>query len=215
MDVDTKNREKDGAHIRQTIHAASKNGTKFVILDGNLSDTDLSVIANCCMDEGLQLWIEPTSVTKAIRLAHTGIIARASYLSPNERELCALATVLGDDENKCDEYETVDEISLRKYGKTILQHAEVKQTLVVTRGARGVTRLQLDGNEVIVREFAAMTVVGGVRSTTGAGDCFAGACVGALASGKDMDEAIRDGLVAAAASCSVEEAVAPVALAKL
>lgn len=168
---------------------------KIACMDGNISESDMLLFTSLCQAHGVPCWFEPTTPQKAARLVRSGCLDRLSYLSPNETELDAMAEALA---------AAPATAGVAAAARTVLDRAGGRggQCLLVTRGARGVSRFRLRGRggawEMVHTAFPAIRV-DAVRSTTGAGDCFAGVCVAALARGIDEDEAIRMGVRAAAA----------------
>lgn len=208
---------------------ATLQGAKVVVVDGNLSSGDLRLVVAMCTELGIDVWFEPTSIEKCARIVEAGVMADVRYFSPNEAETVAMADAVmpttaanaklvsqevcngraskqhvGDSDGHGRPSDTAVDAAARAILNVPQQ---TPQTIFVTRGARGMSRFDRrgdGGNEVIRSDFAAVRVPN-VVNTTGAGDCFAGGCVAALAAGKEQAVAILEGMKAGAACCESED----------
>jgi len=104
----------------------------------------------------------------------TNLIEKVSYLTPNETE----AEILTD-------IKVTDDTTAQKAGKKLLDIGS--KTVIITMGKRGAMLITQDGSE-LVPAFVVESV-----DATAAGDAFNGGLAYAIASGKDLREAIKFG----------------------
>lgn len=183
---------------RESISEALRTA-KLVCLDGNLSASDISALSTLCKQRSIPCWFEPTTPQKCIRVVEAGALQDMMYISPNEIEMQALARALHCPADR----------SLLRTAENVLRRGgggKNGQRLLVTRGAKGISRFTLEqeqdhDNWRFVETSFKPVQVENVGNTTGAGDSFAGVCIAALATGMPEDEAIRLGLEAAADCC--------------
>lgn len=179
---------------------------KMVAMDANMCEDDLAAVVRMCKAHGTKVWFEPTSAAKCGRIVRAGVVGEVWYMSPNEVELEALGRAVGGREGRGDGEGDTE----KRLAEEVLSRRRTQgQTLLVTRGKRGVMRAQMGGAGVLLREEFAGAEVGEAEmgSTTGAGDCFAGRCVGGLATGEAEEAAIAAGVAAASASCRTRACV--------
>lgn len=180
------------AESRDSIAAALQTA-KLACFDGNLSPSDMSQLVAMCRERGVGCWYEPTSTQKSGRVMEAKVLSEVKYLSPNEVEVGRLGRAVGGPRRAGVESAAEDVLRLGGGGAN-------GQAVLVTQGAKGVTRFRLKGGVLEATRFKGVPVHK-VENTTGAGDAFAGACIAALARGVGEDEAIREGIRAAAESC--------------
>ena len=73
-------------------HANDFAGAKIVAVDTNISVRLLANIAAHCTNNGIHLFVEPTSDSKCVKCVDAGILPKTTYIKPNERELAALVS---------------------------------------------------------------------------------------------------------------------------
>lgn len=187
------------AESRETILKALQTA-KLTCFDGNLPASDISILTKLCKSTNVPCWFEPTTTQKATRIIQADALKDTKYLSPNEVELHALSHALSGSGHE----------SLSRAAENVLRlggGGRHGQTLLVTRGAKGVTRFRLEGADGdgdglrLVETAIDAAHVAEVGNTTGAGDAFAGACIAGLARGVAEVEAVRMGIEAAAECC--------------
>lgn len=166
----------------------------IVCMDGNLSVDALGKVSRLCDEAGVKTWFEPTTTEKATRIVRAGIASEMHYMSPNEMELRNMGRAAG-------VLNVEGDRGLFECATTLL--GEGRGVILCTRGAKGVRRFRANGN---VKDFEAVKLVR-VENSSGAGDCFAGACVAALAKGEEEDVAIEKGIKAAALCCASNKTV--------
>lgn len=179
---------------------------EMACIDGNVSERDIGEFTSLCKQHGVACWFEPTTPEKAVRLVRSGALRDMAYLSPNETELRAMWEAVTGSGQAEECVSGMAEGLLRLGGGGVMG-----QCLLVTRGENGVCKFRMrkgkEGWVVERRDFAAGRVER-VRNTTGAGDCFAGRCIGALVRGVEEEDAIRLGMEAAEECCrKVNEAM--------
>ena len=108
------------------------------------------------------------------RKLDTSLIEKVSYLTPNETE----AEILTD-------IKVTDDTTAQEAGKKLLDIGS--KTVIITMGKRGAILITQDGSE-LVPAFVVESV-----DATAAGDAFNGGLAYAIASGKDLREAIKLG----------------------
>lgn len=144
-----------------------------------------------CKTHGKQLVIDPTPPEKAAILAEAGaeLLKAATFLTPNEEEAFALIKYLeGQTSMKSinEEFKkTPKEIRLKMIEGLVTRFPNV----VATIGGDGV----IYNNSKVVRKATYPTEC---KDSTGAGDTFNGAFMGALSRGENLDQAIEFGLMA-------------------
>lgn len=176
---------------------------KLVVLDGNLCEGDLKKITTICRRMKKDVWFEPTSVTKSVRIAQAGVIGEVRYISPNLEELLMMKTVV-DGNNVLNGN---DDVAMKRAGKALLCTKGVDgRHILVTCGERGVSLLWQSNEELCQQDFPALTVRN-VVSTAGAGDCFAGRCAGGIVSGETLECAIHEGIQLASLCCGCDSNV--------
>jgi ribokinase len=139
----------------------------------------------------VQLEVPLEAVERAVAIAHksgvpvvlnpapgrkldTSLIEKVSYLTPNETE----AEILTD-------IKVTDDTTAQEAGKKLLDIGS--KTVIITMGKRGAMLITQDGSE-LVPAFVVESV-----DATAAGDAFNGGLAYAIASGKDLREAIKFG----------------------
>ena len=139
----------------------------------------------------VQLEVPLEAVERAVAIAHksgvpvvlnpapgrkldTSLIEKVSYLTPNETE----AEILTD-------IKVTDDTTAQEAGKKLLDIGS--KTVIITMGKRGAMLITQDGSE-LVPAFVVESV-----DATAAGDAFNGGLAYAIASGKDIREAIKFG----------------------
>lgn len=70
------------------------NSSKLVIADGNLTPKTIGELFKRSAAAGVDVWFEPTSVQKAVRVVEAGELASMTYLSPNGDELKAISDAI-------------------------------------------------------------------------------------------------------------------------
>jgi ribokinase len=138
----------------------------------------------------LQLEIPSESVERALKTANeegVKVILNPAPFQPIPEKWVELATYLTPNE-----YEANQLINLYKHNDSIFP--ELKQKLVVTRGAAGVSFYEND--EEVMIPAPKVTAV----DTTGAGDTFNGALAVALSEGKNIKEACQFAVTAVSLS---------------
>lgn len=184
------------AEAREDICSALRTA-KMACIDGNVSERDMVEFIDLCKQHRVCCWFEPTTPQKSVRMVRSGVLQDVGFLSPNEAELRAMGEELGAS-NRASSRELA-EIVLREGGGGVRG-----QCLLLTKGALGVSRFRMQrqnkGWKIVETSFAARRVEN-LGNTTGAGDCFAGRCIGALAKGVEEEVAIRLGMMAAEECC--------------
>lgn len=183
-----------GSEIEQALMSA-----KIAGMDANLSIPDMLHFSKLCMKYGVPCWLEPTTPHKSAKAAIGGILPSIRYISPNLQELSSLSKALGADS-------TVNSVADQaRYVLDVGGGGKNGQQLLVTCGEKGVRTYRLvclDGIwELEERHYQGEKVVVN-GNTTGAGDCFAGTCMGVLSLGGDIEEAVKKGIKAAEALCA-------------
>ncbi|KAI0566107.1 pseudouridine-metabolizing bifunctional protein C186105 [Gracilaria domingensis] len=186
---------------RQDIAVALRTA-RIALLDANFRPSELRQVALQCEEADVPVWYEPTSLHKCRRIIQAEALHAVKYISPNEAELRTMAGGLG-----C-------KGGLDECAASLLRACRKGASVMCTRGEHGVRRYSFVDGDLLIDDFEAIAVEGVLINTTGAGDCFAGVCVAALAAGDAEYDAIRKGIEAAALSCKSEHAV-PQASAKL
>lgn len=147
-----------GHRLHETLH-----DVKVVVVDANLNVEDLAHVCAAARQRAVDIWLEPVSLTKSLRLVNAGVVAHARYMSPNENEAIVMAKHLQlklhgqtPDEHRPNEHQQqVEWINKDNVGQVlceILQAARTIQrsggdndddgherTVFVTRGDRGVS----------------------------------------------------------------------------
>lgn len=68
--------------------------SRLVIADGNLTPKTIGELFKRSAEAGVDVWFEPTSVQKAVRVVEAGALASMTYLSPNGDELKAISDAI-------------------------------------------------------------------------------------------------------------------------
>lgn len=194
--------------------AKEVESAKLVLLDGNLSVSDLREIVGICKHMKKDVWFEPTSVAKSTRIVAAGVLGEVRYTSPNVSEAMAMSIWIRRDNGADGKLANLangdkdDEGGLEIAGRTILGVDGIgKRVLLITQGDKGVIQmLQLDNGQISRKDLRA-TVVDKVVSTTGAGDCLAGRCAGGIAVGEDLNVAMAEAMWLAGQCCGYEASV--------
>jgi ribokinase len=162
--------------------------------NGRLSPDDIDKARSAIENADIlvvQLEVPLEAVERAVAIAHksgvpvvlnpapgrkldTSLIEKVSYLTPNETE----AEILTD-------IKVTDDTTAQKAGKKLLDIGS--KTVIITMGKRGAMLITQDGSE-LVPAFVVESV-----DATAAGDAFNGGLAYAIASGKDLREAIKFG----------------------
>lgn len=184
---------------------------KIVLLDGNLSVDDLREMVGVCRRMRKDVWFEATSVAKSTRIVDGGVLGEVRYVSGNVCEVVAMSARLRKMEHAMSEASDGDdgdgnEIELTGIGILGIDGMD-KRTLLITRGAKGVSLMWRTNNGEFCRRDIEAAALSGVVSTTGAGDCVAGRCAGGIAVGEDLEVALNDAVRLAAWSCSCDGSV--------
>ena len=177
----------------------------MLVVDGNPPiDTIREVVTRARMF-GVEVFFEPTSVPKALKVAkHGDIMACLTHMSPNTDELLAMAkfkkSVKSQDEVTLLQTEP-GLTTIRNLAKILLDRMDPQQAhIVVTMGAQGALLVsRFNDDEPTAQYFPAYEGVV-VRNATGAGDSFTGAVVHSLLQKNRMAAAVEAGMRAAVAS---------------
>ncbi|KAK9486617.1 Ribokinase-like protein [Lipomyces starkeyi] len=160
--------------------------TDYLVIQNELPIPVVLRAIEVAYDNGIKIVYNPSPMEQSILTPE--VISKISYLVVNESELAALTQedFFGTDLS--------DHDALVARVKEVHVKYDFKGTVVTTFGGHG-TVYSIYGSEAIfVKPFKAKQVV----DTTGAGDSFLGAFVGAVATGKSVPEAVKWG---AAAGC--------------
>ncbi|KAK9374563.1 Ribokinase-like protein [Lipomyces chichibuensis] len=164
--------------------------TDYLVIQNELPLPVVLRAIEVAYDNGIKIVYNPSPMEQGILTSE--IISKISYLVVNESELVALV--------QDDFFETdwSDYDALTGLVKEVHLKYDFKGTVVTTFGGYGTVYSICGSDPVFVKPFMAKKVV----DTTGAGDSFLGAFVGALAANKSVPEAIKWG---AAAGCLAVE----------
>lgn len=166
--------------------ALSPSGVRIVAIDANLTADAILAVAQTARSAGALTWFEPTSVPKAVRV--TRALPFITFISPNTRELKALARSLGVNGGS-------EERNVRAVQQTGVR------VVIVTRGEKGAALYDGADAPFVLQACP----VKRVRNTSGAGDALAGAMIAHIADHGGGQAAVRDalraGLRAAALAC--------------
>ncbi|KAK9480859.1 Ribokinase-like protein [Lipomyces japonicus] len=144
--------------------------------------------------KGVNIVYNPSPMDSSVLTS--GIIKKISYLIVNETELSQLIGVEISNEDIQDHERLIKKI------RTLYDKFLFSRTVIVTLGGKGVIAFTNKGESFYIQAFEAEKVV----DTTGAGDSFLGAFVGAVADGKNVKVAIERGAAAGAIAVSREGA---------
>lgn len=170
------------------VFAHKKKLTKapIVIMDTNLPQKTLTVLAKFCQQQKIPLWVEPVSVEKSKKIV--GLFQYITYLSPNIQELTALTN------RKIDNFSDIQTAGI------ILLEAGVQQ-LLITLGKDGI----ILGNHLGFTHFPAQKA--DVLDVTGAGDALVAGIIYGLLQSQDLRSAIKAGLTLAKLTLQTKETV--------
>ncbi len=195
------------AHTGVSVILIDKNGQNSIMVvpgsNYNLSVQDMDDAAKRFAQSdivGFQLENNLETVCHGIRRAHEagarvlldpapaaplpeGIYPCLTYIKPNELEAAAITGI-----------PVTDEESARRAGEWLVQKGV--ENAIITLGERGAVLVNAQGT----RHFKTPALPGPVLDTTGAGDCFSGTLMAALAQGQALDSAIRRAICASALS---------------
>ncbi|KAK9235796.1 Ribokinase-like protein [Lipomyces kononenkoae] len=171
-----------------------KTLTDYLVIQNELPTPVVLRAIEVASDNGIKIVYNPSPMERSIVTPE--VISKISYLVVNESELAALVqeNVAVTDLDLTDNYALVGRVEefRAKY--------DFKGTVVTTFGGHGIVYSTYGSEAAFVQPFKVKQVV----DTTGAGDSFLGAFVGALADGRSIAEAVQWG--AAAGSLAVGRA---------
>uniref|UniRef100_H2LF86 Zgc:136858 n=1 Tax=Oryzias latipes TaxID=8090 RepID=H2LF86_ORYLA len=194
----------------------------LVCLDGNIPVSTINYICSLAKKHNINVWYEPTDVERASKPFLTDAWKSLSYSSPNMAELCNMNKTLG--------IATPDVLptSLSEIlhvavslSRPLLEHLHC---LVVTLGSNGVLlcgehsadsvnlqlRKQKKKRQLCAVHYPALNVSPEETvNVSGAGDSFAGALIAGIIQGKDTDDCVRMGLLAAKMSLASPHPISP------
>uniref|UniRef100_A0A3P9J3P0 Zgc:136858 n=1 Tax=Oryzias latipes TaxID=8090 RepID=A0A3P9J3P0_ORYLA len=194
----------------------------LVCLDGNIPVSTINYICSLAKKHNINVWYEPTDVERASKPFLTEAWKSLSYSSPNMAELCNMNKTLG--------IATPDVLptSLSEIlhvavslSRPLLEHLHC---LVVTLGSNGVLlcgehsadsvnlqlRKQKKKRQLCAVHYPALNVSPEETvNVSGAGDSFAGALIAGIIQGKDTDNCVRMGLLAAKMSLASPHPISP------
>uniref|UniRef100_A0A3P9L1V8 Pseudouridine-metabolizing bifunctional protein C1861.05 n=1 Tax=Oryzias latipes TaxID=8090 RepID=A0A3P9L1V8_ORYLA len=194
----------------------------LVCLDGNIPVSTINYICSLAKKHNINVWYEPTDVERASKPFLTDAWKYLSYSSPNMAELCNMNKTLG--------IATPDVLptSLSEIlhvavslSRPLLEHLHC---LVVTLGSNGVLlcgehsadsvnlqlRKQKKKRQLCAVHYPALNVSPEETvNVSGAGDSFAGALIAGIIQGKDTDNCVRMGLLAAKMSLASPHPISP------
>jgi len=177
---------------RQTRAEDVLGGARFIVMDANLHDSDIRLVADICRRDRIQLFFEPTSVPKCSRILKLGRLDVVSWTFPGEAEAIEMAMAAAG-----------RRIQSAEEGAEVLLGLGVAR-VVVTRGKRGATLFRR-GNSQHVHVDAEK--IEAVKNTSGAGDVLTAAVVYAVSRGLDDVSALKFAVKVAAQSVQSHDAV--------
>jgi sugar/nucleoside kinase (ribokinase family) len=196
--------------ISKALESHSK--AKIVVLDGNLTEESLSFISEFCLGKNIQVWYEPTSVAKAVKILQVPNYKAITYISPNRGELeemVAWLTRESPEPADCftkttnlqfDPIQENDPHQAIKRDMICVLNAGI-QNVLTTLGYDGVLLGGVKENSSKVEFYHFPAFPTEVQQVNGAGDSLAGCVVAGLISQKSLHESIQLGLKCA--SCVV------------
>lgn len=159
----------------------------IVMLQMKMPDETTEKIIEFCNQSGKVLLIDPTPIEKSSLLAKKGLIDNITYLTPNEEEAYALAMYeMGYDLDTIKEHysKSTEENKMKIIRALVEKHPNV----IATLGSKGV---MYNNNGVKVQKPYTDKCI----DSTGAGDTFNGAFIGAIARGESLESAIDYAMV--------------------
>lgn len=160
----------------------------------------------------IEVWFEPTSVPKAVKVANTNYLKKIKYISPNRKEINAIVEHLRPDlSSLCAD----DGVEAFKKKAEILVNSGV-ENVVLKMGPHGALlaskkllfpEMETVG-DVYFKKYDAEKVED-VINVTGAGDSLDAGVLYGILKGLSMDESMKIGLKAAKLSLESEFAVSP------
>jgi pseudouridylate synthase / pseudouridine kinase len=204
---------------------------RMVCVDANICLSDIEALVRLADEHQLPVWFEPVSVAKSTNVLSSAgcgrVLDQICYLSPNEDELLAISrhlmkgTVSQVANVGLPAVDSLEQEIDRAASRILNAHNGDRLCIVCTRGSKGVSlyikQRKYDRACFNIFRIPAAPVPGGrVVSVSGAGDVLAGTMIAHIVKYGDgsVVAAARQGVAAAAASCSVSETVPP-QLAKL
>ncbi|KAK9248134.1 Ribokinase-like protein [Lipomyces tetrasporus] len=160
--------------------------TDYLVLQNELPLPVVLRAIDVAYDSGIKIVYNPSPMEQSLLTPE--LISKISYLVVNESELAALIQ----EDFDISDFSNYD--ALIELVKKVHTKYDFKGTVVTTFGGHGTVYSIYGAESVFVKPFKATQVI----DTTGAGDSFLGAFVGAVADGKSVPEAIKWG---AAAGC--------------
>lgn len=161
---------------------------KMVFMDTNLPKESLEYLIERCLQEGIQLYVDPVSSAKAQKLPER--LDGVQTILPNREEAEVLAGMKIDSLADC--RTACEKIRERGVG-----------SVVVTLGEEGICFASEDGFEHLLPRKVEVVDV------TGAGDSFAAGFLYGMAEGESFDRACRLGQAAATLTLQTERSVSP------
>ncbi|XP_024137580.1 pseudouridine-metabolizing bifunctional protein C1861.05 [Oryzias melastigma] len=194
----------------------------LVCLDGNIPVSTINYVCSLAKKHNINVWYEPTDVERASKPFLSDAWKSLSYSSPNMAELCNMNKTLGIATpnvlpTSLDEILHVA-VSL---SRPLLEHLHC---LVVTLGSNGVLlcgeknadsvnlqpRKQKRKRQLCAVHYPALMVPPEETvNVSGAGDSFAGALIAGVIQGKDTENCVRMGLLAAKMSLASQHPISP------
>ena len=165
----------------------------LLLLDTNASPEMLLAAAKAARAAGVPVWLEPVSAAKAVKAIP--LLSYLTYVSPNAKELAALAAPLGITCRVPDAPFASADAALAALRPAIeaLLHAGVSH-VITTLGAAGVLLSGTAGHRALPA-----AAVSCVISASGAGDALVAGTLAALAAREELEAALSVGVAAAAA----------------
>eukprot|EP00898_Chlorokybus_atmophyticus_P000779 jgi/Chlat1/1701/Chrsp127S00095 len=163
------------------------SSARVVVLDANLSKEALKAACDVAAKASVPVWFEPVSCTKSLR--GLDILAKVSYISPNEEELRAMADAISPSRGDTTYTDDID----------TLLGTGVK-TVVLTLGSKGA----LVANTRVTVALSAPNI-DHVVNVNGAGDSLVAGAAFMLSRGCDVKEAIAFGMAVAKRTVESEE----------
>lgn len=160
--------------------------SQAVFLDTNLPQESIKYILQRCGEQGIPVYIDPVSSTKAEKLPAN--LESVELILPNQEEAELLATM------KIKSIEDCHAACLRIQARGVTN-------VIITLGEQGAYYASPDASGHL------LPFPTDVKDVTGAGDAFASTVIFALAKGEDLPVACQLGLAAAALTVQTEESV--------
>ncbi|KAI7811979.1 uncharacterized protein zgc:136858 [Triplophysa rosa] len=205
MDIHQRIQEQYVSQYENQIASAS-----LVVLDGNIPVSTIDYVCAIAKKYSVPVWFEPTDADKACKPFLSESWKSLSYTSPNLTELCTMNRTLGLSTPTELPRSLEDVLScVPALSRPLLDHLHC---VVVTLGSAGVVlcgeqeagtvnlqpRMEKRKGQLCAVHYPALAVTSEETvNVSGAGDSFAGAMMVGMLQGRNTDNCVRMGLLAA------------------